>query len=142
MPIKLRLGPDLGLIVMKFEGVVTSEQFSNRLAPLWADSEIRTLPLALVDLMGVEVQDVPTELIRNYARTAGEVIDREIGGPAKMAIAATHDELFGLGRMYGMLRGNSPVDVGVFRTLQEAERWLELPPHYASDLVELGDPAS
>jgi hypothetical protein len=47
-------------------------------------------------------------------------------GESRLAIVAPRDELFGLGRMYEFLRGDSPVDVRVFRERKEAELWLGL----------------
>jgi len=53
---------------------------------------------------------------------------------SRLAIVAGGDEFFGLGRMYELLRGDSKVEVHVFRQLDEAERWLDLPAGYGGPL--------
>ena len=65
------------------------------------------------------------------AANRDEFLDRPSEGPALRStpygvIVAPRDVLFGLARMYEILRSGSPVEVRVFRERGEAESWLGL----------------
>jgi hypothetical protein len=118
-------------VVATVRGFVDADMASRELLPLLAKPEISLLPLALLDLTGVEGTSFPSDFVRVAARKAVGEIDPGLTVPdPKMAIVATRDELFGLGRMYGLLR-EGRVEINVFRGLVEAERWLGLPADYA-----------
>jgi hypothetical protein len=137
MPIRIRASDELSLIVAIFEGVIAGEEFETKVAPVIAQPKYATMRLSLADLTGALIGDAPSETIRRQARNSSFHVDGNIKGTARLAIAAPSDELFGLGRMYEMLRGGSPVDVAVFRTLSEAESWLELPDDYKAQLADI-----
>ena len=133
MPIHVRVASEIGLVVIAFEGVVTADEFGAAGA-LVEKPEYALLPLGLADTTAATRIDMPSELIRAQARRATQNVDRQIGPGAKMALVASNPEFFGLSRMYELLRGDSPVAMNVFRTLSEAEEWLELPDDYAGRL--------
>jgi len=135
--IRVRAGKSLGLIVLVFEGVVTEEEFERQLGPLIDSPEYTLTPMMLVDMIGAIRGEPSTEFIRRYARRIARNVDDEIQGPAKMAFAAVRDEFFGLGRMYEMLRAESPVEFAVFRSRDEAEQWLGLPIDYEAQLTDV-----
>lgn len=137
MPIRIRASDELSLIVAIFEGVVTGEEFEATVAPLIAQPKYATMRLTLADMTGAVRGDASAEIVRRQARHSSFHVDNNIEGTARLAIAAPSDEFFGLGRMYEMLRGGSPVDVAVFRTLPEAESWLELPDDYEARLTDV-----
>ena len=64
-------------------------------------------------------------------------IDADIEMGAKVALVASRDEFYGLGRMYEMLRDGSPIEIGVFRSLPEAEEWLGLAADFDDHLVDI-----
>ncbi len=133
MPIHVRVASDLGLVVIDFEGVVTTQELAE-VAPLVDKPEYGLLPLGLGNATNATRIELPSDLIRHQARRSTEAVDGQIGEGARMALVATNPEFFGLGRMYSMLRGDSPVAFNVFRSLPEAEEWLELPGGYADRL--------
>lgn len=77
----------------------------------------------LVDLSGVSrLSATPAGFISVMALFAD--IDR-LGIPTRLAILAPSDAVFGVSRMYQMLRGDEvPEEVQVFRDRAEAMRWL------------------
>jgi len=115
----------LGLAEAIFEGRVTDAEISEAidayLAPGYAE-----LPLGLFDFGGVSEAEVTTEVIRRAAARIAEVVDPGLKH-GKLAIVAVRDELFGLARMYQILRDRSPVEVKVFGRRRDALRWLGLP---------------
>ena len=137
MPIRIRANDELGLIVATFEGVITGEEFEATVTPVIEQPQYASMRLTLADFTGALRGDASTEIVRRQARHSSFHVDGRIQGTARLAIAATSDEFFGLGRMYEMLRGGSPVDVAVFRTLAEAEVWLELPDDYGARLSDI-----
>lgn len=44
---------------------------------------------------------------------------------SRWAFVADQDVVFGMARMYQMLRESAPYEIGVFRSMEEALRWLE-----------------
>ena len=49
------------------------------------------------------------------------------GHPVKSAVLATSNSAYGVARMFAALMELSPIDVQVFRSVEEASRWLEVP---------------
>jgi hypothetical protein len=74
----------------------------------------------------LDARDATTGLsagqVRALADRAGSMARRGLLGPTAFAIS--HDASFGMARMYELLVEDRGVAVGVFRTLDEAERWL------------------
>jgi hypothetical protein len=137
MPIRILTSNELGLVVVIFEGIVTAEEFDRDVAPLVQTSEFGLMPLALVDTTAAIRVDIPSELVRNYARRAEDYIDDKIEPGAKMALVATSSEFYGLGRMYQSSRGDSPVEIEVLRSREEAEAWLGLSDDYTDELSQI-----
>ena len=134
MPIRVLVSTELGLAVLIFEGIVTTEEFERDVGPLVEAPEYALMPLTLVDTTAALRVDGSSETVRSHARRAEYHIDSEIEPGAKLALVATSSEFFGLGRMYQLSRGDSPVEIGVFRSLSEAEQWLELTDRYEDHL--------
>lgn len=137
MPIHVRADKNLGLAVVLFDGVVTTDEFERHLGPLLEDPEYSLMPLTLVDMTLAERAEGPSEVVERHAYRAAKNIDDKIEGEAKMALVATRDEFFGFGRMYSLLRHGSPVEFAMFRSLAEAEQWLGLPENYRAALQEV-----
>jgi hypothetical protein len=49
------------------------------------------------------------------------------GPPVKSAILATSTSVYGVGRMFAALMEPGPIDVKVFRSVEEAASWLAVP---------------
>ena len=134
----VRYSKQHGLVVVAMRGFIDAALITHELLPLMSKPELALLPLALLDLTRADGTSAPSDLIRVAARKASQQIDPGLEvRNAKLAIAAVRDEFFGLGRMYGLLRGGDKVEVNVFRSVADAERWLELPLDYAIDLEEI-----
>ena len=61
--------------------------------------------------------------VRDVARRVSHHVASRLE-EGKLAVIAPRDLLFGMARMYEMLRDDSPVEVRVFRERDEAESWL------------------
>ena len=76
----------------------------------------------LVDLREVRHTDVSAPVLRQVAGIFAST-DRH-ASLTRVAVCAPADLVFGLSRMYEAFRAPSGVQLRVFRTLGEAERWL------------------
>lgn len=85
----------------------------------------------LCDLRGVEVFDLSRAELREMAK-------HSIFSPGtRRAFVAHEDEHFGLARMFETFCELEGCVVGVFRTIEEAERWLDVVP---SPAIASGNP--
>lgn len=136
MPIRVRASSELGLVTVDFEGVVTTDEF-EQLLPLLDDPVYNQMSMTIVDTTAAVRSDAPSSVIYDAASRAAENVDRHIGAGARLALVAENPEFFGLGRMYQILRDPSPVEVSIFGTADEAERWLGLPADYRARLRDV-----
>jgi hypothetical protein len=124
MPSHVNIDETRGLIEIVLTGEVTESEIREILARHLREPQA-ALPLGLFDLLDVTSVEMPTSLIREIASRAARHVDPRLD-QGKLAILAADDEVFGLGRMYEILRSDSPVKVRVFRQRDEAELWLGL----------------
>ena len=79
-------------------------------------------PSALVDFRDVQEVEVATETIHQIAD-----IFRASSYAPKTAFVTNAEVIYGLSRMFEMLRDDSPNEIRVFRVVDEAKRWLGIP---------------
>ena len=103
-------------------GVLTPGEIRDTVQEALADPLLANSPLSLVDLRKVtSVSALGVEDIRSVA--AGRLPES-----SRLALVASDSVVFGLARMFTALRNikESQAEIGVFRTLKEAEDWLGL----------------
>jgi hypothetical protein len=100
-------------------GEVTESEIRELMARHFREPHA-ALPLGLFDLLDATSLEVPSSLIRDVATRATRHVDPRVDH-GKLAIVAAQGEIFGLGRMYEILRSDSPVEVRVFRQRDEAK---------------------
>jgi len=121
---------ELGCIFVKWRGT-----FSRETADAYS-RDVAALPgfhsgwNYFHDMRTADVK-VPGTVIRDAARVDGP--PRRPDGMRKAAILVSTDVAFGMMRMLAVFRERPGLTVDVFRDLEEAKAWLELPP-------EIGDP--
>ena len=64
-----------------------------------------------------------SEAVRQLSQMVQES-DAAFAG-ARWAIIASTDVVFGMARMYELLRGDASYEIRVFRSAEEAQRWVE-----------------
>jgi hypothetical protein len=122
MPIQAKVDERRGFVEIVLAGEVTESELAGAIERYFSESWA-VLPLGLLDLCGVAATDVSAGLIREAVSRAEKYVDPLLES-GKFAIVAPLDFLFGMARMYEILRSDSPVEVRVFRERQEALRWL------------------
>ena len=126
MPIEYTYDEENNTLYTRFFGVVIDQDLRDQAEAIGADSRIKPGARELVDLAGIEeVQASPASLEDNIQTDLAH--SEKLAG-MRTAIVAGTDFLFGFARMYKSLAEleESPVTVGVFRTLEDAREWLGL----------------
>jgi hypothetical protein len=113
--------PIADLLVLKVTGIVGIAEMRKVIA-VHRDGETRLMPI-FVDLTEATVDASAVDV----ASLAGMMaVEMKKGPLGPVALIATSDEVFGLARMYQSYNiASGRRDVGVFRDLSAAERWLE-----------------
>jgi hypothetical protein len=124
MPIRVNVDETRKLVEVVFEGELTGSDVADLMDRHLRDPS-SALPLGLFDLSGVTAMGISSDSVRAAARRVAEHVNSRVE-EGKLAIVAPRDLLFGMARMYGILRSESPVEVRVFRQRGEAESWLGL----------------
>jgi hypothetical protein len=122
MPIEAKVDERRGLVEVVLAGEVTDAELSGAVDRFFSEAW-SALPLGLLDMSDLVATDVSAALIHKAASRAQNVVDPRLAS-GKFAIVAPRDFLFGMARMYEILRSDSPVEVHVFRDRQEALLWL------------------
>ena len=122
MPIISQINSSIGVIFSTFQGVVTKEDILAELHSFTVDPAFQPSFDHLVDIRGTTRLDLSSDDVRtiSWHSTFNEKSHR--------AIVAEKREIYGLARMYQILRETQekPDEVQVFRTMEEARRWLGL----------------
>jgi hypothetical protein len=127
MPIAHRVDHERKVVIERAYGVLTDEDVFNFQHTVWSDPAVAGYN-ELADMTHVSKIALPSiHRVRDLAIKAVEM-DRS-GETSRFAIVAPEDLGFGLGRMfqaYRELEKGSRKEVGVFRTLDEAFKWLDI----------------
>ena len=133
MPIHYAIDHANRLVVAAAEGVVTDEDVFGHQREVWSRTELAWYD-EIIDMTHATDIAVPhADRVRELAKLSASM---DVKGPrSRFVIVAPGDLAFGLGRMFQTLRGNEASnrkDVEVFRTLEEATRFLGLakPPQF------------
>ncbi|HSA93874.1 MAG TPA: hypothetical protein VLE48_12750 [Terriglobales bacterium] len=125
MPIDYRIDGERRLVIATGRGTVTHEDLRNYQSAVWSNPEVAGFN-ELADMRAVEhFGPASPEQMLELASLAARM---DAGGAAtKFAMVAPHNVAYGLGRMFQAYRGmerESRKRVGVFRTMEEALKWL------------------
>ena len=120
MPIRLTIDRDRARVRTRAEGVVT---FDEIVAHLDRKAELHGTGYAeLFDARQARIDITPGQI----RALVGRVDATRRGEPlGPTAFVVTNDASFGMARVYEILAEDRGMAVGVFRTLDEAERWLD-----------------
>ena len=125
MPIVYRIDHEQKVVLTRGYGAFTDEDVFTYQRTVWSRPDVAGYS-ELVDMAFVTDIPIPSiHRVRDLAAKAASMDQRD--GSARMAIAASDDHAFGLGRMfetYKSLDQRTTKHVGVFRTFAEAVAWL------------------
>lgn len=125
MPIDYTIDHERRLVRALGRGVLSDEDVFAYQKEVWSRPDVKGYN-ELIDMRGVERIALPSvKRIKDLAKLSASMDTERYG--ARFAIVATSDFAYGLGRMYEMyrsLQSRGTKEVGVFRTLEEAQDFL------------------
>lgn len=142
MPLRYEIDDVHRVVIMTGHGVVNDTEVFEYKQSVWSLPRVTGYD-ELVVMTDVERVEVPsTERLRELARLSAAM---DVRIPSRLAIVADDPVTFGIARMYELFRRldrRSTKSVTVFRSVDEALRWLE--PRRSSRWRRSGaaDPAS
>ncbi len=126
MPIDYSIDHDHRLVSVRAWGVLTDAELTAHAERFTSDPQATLGYDQLADFREVEDFDaVSAEAVRAGARSLN-AFEQDAHG-VRLAILATEAAAFGLSRLYELERGDSPVEIRVFRDEEEARSWLQRP---------------
>ena len=119
MPVTFEIDPAQRTVRTMAFGLVTYDDFAQHLAEEGRDDALGFAEV--IDARGATT-DITTSQVRLLvARTDTLLRQGQLGA---LAIVTDSDLTFGMARMYQILSEPLPVQIGVFRTFDEATAWL------------------
>ncbi|MCB1691691.1 MAG: hypothetical protein KDI19_02940 [Pseudomonadales bacterium] len=134
MSLEYRILADRHLVVARGEGIVTGTDVLNHLREIVRDAAYIAPMKKLVDytrVSSLEISQSEAHQIAELKRQYAEVLRGE-----RCAFIAPEDATYGTSRVHQALIDGAGLDTGVFRTSEEATRWLDIAP----DPALLGEP--
>jgi hypothetical protein len=122
LPTRYEYDPATRLVRIEISGEVRESELVDLAHKLASDETFAPGHGELVDLRGLLQTDVSAAVLRQVAAIFART-DR-YAERTRVAVCAPADLAYGLSRMYEAFREPSGLQLRVFRTLGEAERWL------------------
>jgi hypothetical protein len=120
MAMAYALDPERARVYTRAQGLLT---YARLCAHLYDGERSRLAGYdELFDATGADT-DLTAEQVRSLFLRASQMLQK--GPIGATAIVATNPVVFGMARMYGLLCHGAGVPVAVFRTVAEAEQWLD-----------------
>ena len=120
MPCSYIIDLPRSLVLSRGWGVLTDGELLAHVRALTVDPRFVGNFHQLADLRDVADVEVSSSTIREMARL------NPYGDGSRRAVVVTSDVLFGMARMYQILRDEPSDELEVFRKLDDALRWLEI----------------
>lgn len=121
MPARVEFDPTGNLVTLNLHGRIDLADATRILDEIMARPDIRS-PNGLIDTDGLTGLDLVAQDIRQIAEFAERADAVWAGG--RWAVVAPRDLVYGMARMYQLIRSGAPYEIEVFRTREEAHRWL------------------
>ena len=109
----------LELVVISFEGEITDSEIFEASLSIKSNPKHRPYFNQLVDMLAVTSGEVSRMGLHRIMHM------NLFGIGSRRAIVADSDLLFGMSRMFEILRQEGKEEIQVFHTLEEAELWLQ-----------------
>ena len=122
MPASYSIDREQQAIFSRASGTLTDEELRDHQRRVLADPDFDPRLRQLWDLRQVSAAEVSTATLRDLAAATSYAPD------TKRAVVAPRDVIYGLARMFQTLHEHAGEDFRVFRSVEEARDWLELPP--------------
>ena len=122
MPLRIRVDVDAGFLRAEGSGLLSLRDLQEALAAIVEHPDFAPGMPQLCDLSDVENVDVTYGDLKAVVEWAMGRAERF--GRSKVAVVASEPVVFGVTRMYSVLAQELPTEIRVFRTREDAMRWL------------------
>lgn len=120
MPCAYTIDLARSLVLSRGWGEVTDRELLAHVRALTADPGFARNFHQFIELRDVTDVQITASTIREMVKL------NPFGAGARRAVVVTSDVVFGMARMYQILRDESPDEFEIFRKLDDALRWLEI----------------
>ena len=124
MAIKYEIEPTMGAVLTTVTGIVTTDEIIKYLAEVLPHPKRGRPQREIFDLRSAELVQLDMEGVRRIAAFVGSYRDEIESG--KVAVVASRDFEFGMGRVVGAHLDELPLDFRVFRKMEDARAWIGL----------------
>jgi hypothetical protein len=122
MPITYHIDPERRLVLTHASGILTDADLLAHKDRLARDAAFDPGMRQLSDLRAIQRLDVSAAGVRAMVDHDTANAPRRAGH--RMALVVPTDDAFGMARMYQIMGRHEDGNVGVFRSMPEAEAWL------------------
>lgn len=122
MSITYKIDERSGIILTTARGVLTEEDLINHKKSMASNPKLKPGMAELSDVRGVSRVDISPAGMKKLV--AIDAAHSDLLKDYRLAIVASDDLVYGLGRMYEMMTAGNNPNVQVFRTFDEAMQWL------------------
>lgn len=131
MPYRYRIDPSLGVAFFEGWGAFTAQDLFGSVRQLVADPDWKPGMVALCDVRRMDRFEADTGDVQRRTALDRSLRDRIQG--SRCALVTASEEVYGMLRLYEGFSESwdeepPPAEIGVFRDMAEARRWLGLPP--------------
>ena len=127
-----RIVPEAGCTLMRFSGRVGMSRMVEVFEAYLADPAFDGAYHLLMDLTGSACEESAYNDALRLAHRLRPFYERR-AATSRTAVCAPDDTAFGMARMFqGATEGQRPFETGVFQTVEEALRFLDIAPEAAS----------
>jgi hypothetical protein len=126
MPVGYAIDRARRFVHIRGEGVVTDSELLEFRDRMRSDTDFVPGLSQLFDFSAATGLELSYEVVRGLAEAGPKHV-----GDVRRALVAASDEAFGLGRVFEISRSAMGCEVGVFKCVREATRWLGLAPEHA-----------
>ena len=123
MPLGYDIYPDIGLLFIRGQGVITQQQWIHTMVAWLRDPQYECCRDAFADVAGVESRPKVSELRELLAIFMQNM---PVQGPGRLAIVTSSPITFAIARVFERLvwLQDVPLEVRVFMNLERAWTWL------------------
>ncbi len=114
---------EIGVVNVVVTGDIALEEALKAVESIYNDTRLRLPSRFLWDLSEGHFDWTPSEI-----RAFSDFVRRNRPeGPGRAAVLVSDERSFGLGRMYGLMTDDTPVEAALFRDRDSATQWLHEP---------------
>ncbi len=125
MPVQYQIDQINSLVRLEPMDPIETEHFSETVQRLLSDPAIRPGLSVISDHSKLDYT-ATTDVVASIPALLVKLAERL--GPFRCALVVPSDASYGMANMAGVFAGNTPAEVRAFRSLEDAEAWLVVPP--------------